>query len=292
MSSIIGIPGPVSMEIKTVYNWFLLPCSWLMLTRRKAYNRALPLRVDIRSWCSTSANDKWRSTVSGKTRYRKLFSWCALKQFNRAIFGPLKSQRNVDPSDASCCFPLHDDASQLRWCCLLAPMLELIFLFCPIFCLNLLILRMQVEKKSQGDRVKLGREAIFVEPCLQKHLLIELNEAICVLCYSRCLNRVCMHKTRVHFNRDSRWGARHPFILVHSSSGWEFHRWRRSNKILSKETMSIRRLVLLWNYRVHALTIFQCVASEFASINVQSSHAFERTFFHNNSVLDSDKSWV
>ena len=172
-------------------------------------------------------------------------------------------------------------------------MLELIFLFCPIFCLNLLILRMQVEKKSQGDRVKLGREAIFVESCLQKHLSIELNEAICVLCYSRCLNRVCMHKTRVHFNRDSRWGARHPFILVHSSSGWEFHRWRRSNKILSKEIILIRSLVLLWHARVH---ILKCCsrhgASKFASINVQSSHAFKRSFFHNNSVLDSDKSWV
>ena len=69
-----------------------------------------------------------------------------------------------------------------------------------------------------------------------------------------------MHKTRVHFNRDSRWGARHPFILVHSSSGWEFHRWRRSNKILSKEIISIRSLVLLWHARVHAPTIFWSVA--------------------------------
>ena len=84
--------------------------------------RALPLRVGIRSWCSTSANDKWRSTVSGKTRYRKLFTLCALKHFNRAVFGPLKSQRNVDPQTGAIVFlrtTMHhssDDAVFLHQC--------------------------------------------------------------------------------------------------------------------------------------------------------------------------------
>ncbi len=85
-------------------------------------NRALPLRVDVRSWCSTSANDKWRSTVSEKTRYRKLFTLCALKHFNRAVFGPLKSQRNVDPQTGAIVFlrtTMHhssDDAVFLHQC--------------------------------------------------------------------------------------------------------------------------------------------------------------------------------
>jgi hypothetical protein len=138
-------------------------------------------------------------------------------------------------------------------------MLEMIFLFCPIFCLNLLISRMQVEKKSQGDRVKLGREAIFVESCLQKHLSIKLNEAICVLSYSRCLNRVACTKLECT-SIATRAGAldTHSHWFINHQGG--FHRSRWSNKILSKEIISIRSLVLLWHARVHAPTIFLSVA--------------------------------
>ena len=165
-------------------------------------NRALQLRVDVRSWCSTSANDKWRSTVSEKTRYRKLFTLCALKHFNRAVFGPLKSQRNVFLRTT-----MHhssDDAVFLHQC------------------LNRSSYLSEFIQFSDADREKISRRPSEIR---QGSDLcgVMLTEAfvnwvkwsyLCPKLFT-LFEPSGMHKTRVHFNRDSRWGARHPFTRIH-----------------------------------------------------------------------------